>query len=169
MFHVSPGKYSGTDTAIVGKNSKGKCCICSEIGQSCLSSFGMFKSMACKLMFYHNRQLAVSEAKESHSLALLICLEVCRLAQNDITHYQTQPLTCVVCLGLIFLSSTFKNWSCSSGPGSRHSLDEKAPSAPAWRTISMFLVLPSCRTPFTSSVCQPFLYVRLLSIHVSLR
>jgi len=62
--------------------------------------------MACKMVFCLHRQPDVSEAKKSHSFALLICLEVCRLAQNDITHYQTQPLTCVVCLGLIFLSHT---------------------------------------------------------------
>jgi len=138
MSYVSPGKFSGNDTAIVGKNSKDKCCMCSESDQSSMSSFGIFYSLACKMMFYHHRQPAVSEAKKSHSPALLICLEVCRLARNDSTHYQTQPLACVVrvCSGLIFLLPTFKNWSCSSCPGSRQSLDQKAPSALACIVIS---------------------------------
>lgn len=147
MSHVSPDKFSGTNTATAGKNSKDQCCMCSESVQSSMSSFGIFNSLACKMVFYHHRQPAVSEAKKSHSPALPICVEVSRLAHSDITHYQTQPLTCVVCSALIFLLPTCKNWSCSSCPGSRQSLGQKAPSAPACIAISQdvlhFFCLPA--------------------------
>jgi hypothetical protein len=57
---------------------------------------------------YHRGQPVVSEANKSHSPAPLTCLEFRRLAHNDIAHYPTSPVTCVVCLGLIFLAPTFK-------------------------------------------------------------
>ena len=103
------GSRCGTNTATVGKNSKDQCFMCSESDRSSMSSFGILNSLACKMLFYHHRQPTVSEAKKSHSPALPICLEVCQLAHKDITHYQTQPLTCVICSALIFILPTFTN------------------------------------------------------------
>jgi len=156
----------GLTLQLLGKNSKANAAFVEKLVNPACLRLAFSTQWLVKWCFTITVNPLFPKPRNQHSLVLLICLEFCRLAHNYIKHYQTQPLTYVLCLVLIFLSPTFKNWSCSSGRGSRHSLDQKASSVLAWRTISMFLVLPFRRTPFTSSVCQPF-YILDYSLSMS--
>ena len=144
------------------KNAKGKCCMCSGL------PLAFSPQWLVKWCFIITGTRCFRRQEITLVCAAYFFGGLSTYTQ-DITYYQTQRLTFIVCLWLIFLEPTFKNWSCSSGRAGRHSLDQKAPSGKAYRTTSIFLVFSSSTTPFFSSFWQPFLYVRLLSIHVSPR